>query len=233
MTAKEIESKLKAIGSSEDARFAQKYFKTGPGEYGEGDRFLGIRAEPLKKMARDYPLDQTESLKLLKSAFNEARLVALLNLARHFTRGGERERTTIFKAYLAHTRFINNWNLVDSSAPEILGAHLYKRSRKPLYKLARSRSLWERRMSIVATHYFIRESDFADTLAISKLLLSDDQDLIHKASGWMLREVGKRDQGALEEFLAKNYQVMPRTMLRYAIERFSASRRKQYLKGVV
>jgi 3-methyladenine DNA glycosylase AlkD len=169
---------------------------------------------------------------LLRSPVHEDRSLALLILVRQATKGDGAAKQKIYELYLAHTRYINNWDLVDASAREIVGGYLYDKPREPLVQLARSDSMWERRISIVATHYFIRQGEFADTLRIAKLLLDDKEDLIHKAVGWMLREVGKRDQPTLEKFLRRHASVMPRTSLRYAIERFPKALRLAYLNGV-
>jgi 3-methyladenine DNA glycosylase AlkD len=232
MTTHEIQERLRLIGNAEAAAFAARYFKTGPGQYGEGDVFLGLRAPVMHALAKEYQmlaLDQV--IELLRSAVHEDRLLALLILVRRAAKAERVARKEIYDLYIAHTRFINNWDLVDASAPTIVGGHLAERSRKPLVRLAGSRSIWERRISIIATLHFIRQGDFADTLRIAERLLGDQEDLIHKAAGWMLREVGKRDQSIFEGFLRHHAQIMPRTMLRYAIERFSVEKRKAILKG--
>lgn len=206
------------------------FFKTGPGEYGEGDRFLGVTLPQLRTLARTYrDLPLTDAVALLKSPFHEERLLALLILVGRYTRGNERTRRTIHRLYLRNTRSINNWDLVDSSAAHIVGAHLEARSRLVLRRLARSTSVWERRIAIIATHHFIRQTDFADALAIAALLRHDEHDLIHKAVGWTLREIGKRDRAAEEAFLRRHARTMPRTMLRYAIEKFPESLRRKYM----
>ncbi len=232
MTLLEIQSRLRALGNPAAAAFAARYFKTGPGQYGEGDVFLGLRASVMHALAKEYKslaLDQV--MELLRSAIHEDRLLALLILVRQASQAERLAKKEIYDLYLAHTRFINNWDLVDASAPAIVGGHLADKSRKPLDRLAVSRSLWERRISVIATLHFIRQDDFADTLRIAERLLGDRENLIHKAAGWMLREVGKRDQPTLEEFLRQHVQNMPRTMLRYAIERFPEGRRKAILRG--
>jgi 3-methyladenine DNA glycosylase AlkD len=162
---------------------------------------------------------------------HEDRSLALLILVRQATSGDDAVKRKIYELYLTHTRYINNWDLVDASAREIVGGYLSDKNREPLMDLARSSNMWERRISIVATHYFIRQGEFADTLRIAKLLLGDKEDLIHKAVGWMLREAGKRDQATLEKFLRRHGKVMPRTTLRYAIERFPKELRLSYLNG--
>jgi len=228
--ADKITKQLKALGNKTAAEHAQGFFKTGPGQYGEGDIFLGIRVPVLHKLAkehRDIALD--DAVELLQSPLHEVRLLALFIMVLQYKRGGN--EAAIYRAYLANTNRINNWDLVDGSAADIVGAYLFERERKPLYRLAKSKSLWERRISIIATFYFIRRNQFDDTLVIADLLLNDKEDLMHKAVGWMLREVGKRDLKVEEEFLILRYKKMPRTMLRYAIERFPEPKRLAYLNG--
>ena len=234
MTANEIRVKLKSLGSPERAEVSKRYFKTGPGQYGEGDIFYGNSAAEMRRLAKDYQaIAEDETLKLLRSPFHEERAVALLIFVRRFAKADPATRKRIYELYLAHTAFVNNWDLVDVSAPHVVGAYLADKSRRPLYTLVRSRTLWERRISIVSTFHFIRQNDFSDTLAIARHLLADQADLIHKAAGWMLREVGKRDTDAARTFLAEHYRRMPRTMLRYAIERFPEAERQAYLKGLI
>lgn len=234
MPVSEIQAKLRAFASEKNAQTAQWFFKTGPGEYGEGDQFIGVRAPDLRRLAKELkatPMD--DCLQLLQSPIHEDRSLALLILVFAFTKGEAAAKKKIYEAYLAHTDFINNWDLVDVSAPHIVGAYLFDKSRKPLYKLAKSNSLWERRMAIIATQHFIRQKDFDDTLQMAKLLLHDKHDLIQKAVGWMLREIGNRDLAAAEAFLQVHYKTMPRTMLRYAIEKFPEPKRQAYLKGTI
>jgi len=230
--AAEIRRRLRGFADGAAAAIARRFFKTGPGEYGEGDLFLGIKVPVVRRLAREYrdvPLGVVE--KLLCSGFHEERQLALFILTRKFAEADETGRGRIYKLYLGHTRHINNWDLVDASAEHIVGAYLAERSRKPLYRLARSPDVWERRIAILSTFHFIKKGEFAETLRIAGMLLEDGHDLIQKAVGWMLREVGKRDQAAEEEFLKKYYAKMPRTMLRYAIERFPERKRLAYLKG--
>jgi len=232
--ASEIRARLRQLADKNTAKVLQAFFKTGPGEYGEGDVFIGIKVPPLRMLAKECEEAPLKTLKaLLMSKIHEERTLALMILVRQFERGSERMREQIYNFYLAQTRFINNWDLVDGSAPYIAGPFLWERDRKPLYVLARSASLWEKRIAILATFYFIRRNDFADALKISKLLLADEHDLIHKAVGWMLREIGKRDTAAAESFLKAHYRKMPRTMLRYAIERFPEARRRKYVLGQI
>ncbi|MCG8010381.1 MAG: DNA alkylation repair protein, partial [Candidatus Thiodiazotropha weberae] len=198
------------------------------------DWFLGIRVPILRQQAREFQqMSLTQVLRCLKSAYHEERLCALLILVRKFASGDEKLRERVFRHYLENTRYINNWDLVDSSAYQIVGAYLLTRKREILYQLARSDSLWERRIAIIATYQFIKKQQYDDALAIAELLLLDQQDLIHKAVGWMIREVGNRDRNRAQMFLNPFYQAMPRTMLRYAIERFPEPLRQGYLKGEI
>lgn len=230
-TARAATERLAALGDPVSAEFSKRYFKTGKGQYGEGDRFRGLNAAQMRQVAREcaaMPLGET--LRLLKSLFHEDRLVALLFMGRAYSRGDELTQQRIVDAYLTNTRYINNWDLVDVSAPHILGAHLEHRSRAVLTRLARSTSLWERRIAIIATQHFIRRGESHDTIRLAKLLLNDDHDLIHKAVGWMLREVGARcSRDTLREFLDAHAAVMPRTMLRYSLEHFAPDERAKYL----
>jgi 3-methyladenine DNA glycosylase AlkD len=230
MRAKDIQARLRSLGNPKDAAFLGGFFKTGPGQYGEGDVFIGVRVPVIRKVAKEFkglPLVQVE--RLLHSPIHEERLAALVILVLQADRADANARKAIYDLYLSNTEYINNWDLVDLSAPQIVGVYLADRSRKPLYRLAKSSWLWDRRISILATFHFIRQGDFNDSLKIAEMLLGDDQDLIHKAVGWMLREVGKRDIAALEGFLKQHCLVMPRTMLRYAIEKFPEKKRQAYL----
>jgi 3-methyladenine DNA glycosylase AlkD len=215
----------------EIAQDARRFFKTGPGEYGDGDQFRGIRVPVLRSLARthqDLTLDQTATL--LTSPFHEDRLLALLILVRKYTCSDTQQQVRIFSLFAAHTAYVNNWDLVDTSAPYISGPHFFTRNRKPLYRWAASSSLWERRIAIMSTFHFIRQGDFDDTLNLSARLLHDPEDLIHKAVGWMLREVGNKDRSTECLFLDQYAITMPRTMLRYAVEKFPASLKKHYMK---
>ncbi len=229
----EILEQLQASHNEEKARILQRFFKTAPGQYGEGDVFLGITVPTLRKLAAQYQGIALESvLGLIRHQYHEARLLALLLLIQRFQKSDPKVKQMIFDAYLANTRFINNWDLVDLSAPHIVGAYLADKNRDILSKLAISKQLWERRIAVVATFHFIRKGNFQSTLDISDLLLHDREDLIRKAVGWMLREVGKRDQALLEVWLKSRYRQMPRTMLRYAIEKFTPPKRQDYLHGL-
>lgn len=233
MTSLQIQKRLRQFASREKAALLQRFFKTGPGQYGEGDKFLGVVVPDIRKVMkefRDAPL--SEAVKLLHSPWHEDRLLALLILVDQFERGDDAARNKVYSLYLKNTRYINNWDLVDLTAPKIVGAHLNNGSRSLLYRFVKSKRLWERRIAILATFEFIRQDDFSDSLALAEQLLGDEHDLMHKAVGWMLREVGKRDVGVLEGFLKKHHRNIPRTALRYAIERFPEAKRKKYLKGV-
>ncbi len=234
MLVQNIQRKLQELGSREKAKVLQRFFKTGSGEYGEGDVFVGVKVPELRKLAKEYHEITVKGVKqLLRSAIHEERLLALFILVRKYSKGNETEKKRIYELYLKNTQFINSWDLVDSSAHHIIGAFLVDKSKEPLYSLAKSMNLWERRISIMSTFYFIKHDKYAETLKISEILLTDEQDLIHKAVGWMLREVGKRHMPTEEKFLRKHYKRMPRTMLRYAIEKFPEDKRQGYLKGKI
>jgi 3-methyladenine DNA glycosylase AlkD len=221
---------LRKLARPDRAKSNAWFFKTGPGEYGAGDRFLGLTVPQLRTIAREYrdmPLKYVVTL--LRSPWHEERLLALLIMVGQYARADEATRQAIHQLYLRNTTSINNWDLVDSSAAQIVGAHLELRDRRVLRRLARSESLWERRIAMIATYHYIRQRDFKDALTIAGLLRRDEHDLIHKAVGWMLREIGKRDRGAEERFLRKHARTMPRTMLRYAIEKFPPPLRRRYL----
>jgi 3-methyladenine DNA glycosylase AlkD len=225
---------LQSVRDAEQAKNLQRFFKTGVGEYGEGDIFLGIKVPKQREIVKKYTgLNLIHIQKLLESKVHEYRLVGLLILVDKFKTLLEEEKGNIFNFYIKNTKNINNWDLVDLSAPNIVGEFLLNKKRDILYKLAKSNSLWEKRISIISTSSFIKREEFKDTLRISTILLKDKHDLIHKAVGWMLREMGKRNQEILEDFLKKHYKEMPRTMLRYAIEKFPEGLRKKYLKGEV
>jgi Predicted DNA alkylation repair enzyme len=231
-SAKEIQADLKKLSNPKDAEFLQRFFKTAEGQYGHGDRFRGIRVPASRQIVKKHSDAELETaVDLLASEFHEDRLVALLMMVKMYDRGDEKLRERVYKAYLSNTDRINNWDLVDSSAPYIVGRHLMERSRKPLYRLAVSRSLWERRIAVLSTFYFIKYRQFDDSIAIAEKLLDDKEDLMHKAVGWMIREVANRDGDAARKFLRRHYRKMPRTMLRYAIEKFPETERQSYLKG--
>ena len=229
-----IERLLRARADRSRIPILQSFFKTGPGQYAEGDVFIGVTVPQLRLVCRECA-DATsdDRLRLLRSAVHEERALALLLMVDAFKRADEAGRRTLYEQYLANTATINNWDLVDCSAADIVGGWLAERSRRPLQRLARSRSLWERRIAIVATHHFIRKGEVDETFRVADILLHDEDDLIHKAVGWMLREAGKRDPAAERGFLKSRYTQMPRTMLRYAIERFPEGERQRYLRGTI
>jgi 3-methyladenine DNA glycosylase AlkD len=221
---------LRSASDGEIARQSAKFFKTGKGEYGEGDKFLGIRVPTLRKIAKEHTnIDLSEVTQLLASPFHESRLLALFILIERYKKASENEKKLIANLYLCNTKCINSWDLVDSSAHKILGDYLEYKDKSPLYKLVCSNNLWERRIAIIATLKFIVKGQFDDTIRLSELLLKDNEDLIHKAVGWMLREVGKRDLERELDFLNRHSKGMPRTMLRYAIERFPQKMKCEYL----
>jgi len=229
-----LQSQLRALASPEVAVVLKRFFKTGPGQYGEGDVFLGIKVPLLRALAKQHREASLATIAaLLDSRYHEERLFALLLLMQWYQAADESGKQAAFDLYLGNTHRINNWDLVDVSAPHLVGCHLEQRSRAVLDTLARSPLLWERRIAIVATFHFIRRNDCADTLRLARILLRDEHDLIHKAVGWMLREVGKRDFAAAQSFLHKHHRDMPRTLLRSAIERFEPSLRQQYLQGKI
>jgi len=231
---KRIEKELKRVSSKEKAKILQRFFKTGPGEYGEGDVFLGVVVPDIRKLSKAHKnIPYSNILKLLKSPIHEKRLLALLILVLRFEESDKKNKKFIYELYLKNTKYINNWDLVDLTAHHIVGGFLTERSRNPLYKLAKSKSLWERRIAVLSTFHFIRRHQFEDTFKIAEILLNDTEDLIHKAVGWMLREAGNRNLNAEEHFLKKHYREMPRTMLRYAIEKFPEAKRQAYLKSKI
>lgn len=226
----QVKTELEKLSDPEYAIRLQGFFKTGEGEYGEGDIFLGLRVPDQRRVAKKYrKIALADVLELLRSGIHEHRLTALFILTEQFSKGDEEQKRQIVDLYLGNTTYLNNWDLVDSSAHKILGLWLVDKPRDVLYELARSESLWERRISIISTFAFINKGDLADALALAGVLIDDSHDLIHKASGWMLREIGKMDQSVLEEFLLEHYKTMPRTMLRYAIERLPGERRRFYM----
>ena len=227
----QIRKELRRHASPAKKDVYERFFKTGKGEYGEGDLFIGITVPETRSVAKKFsglPLREVKSLML--SPFHEERLCGILILVENFKKGDERKRKKIYEFYMRNSSKVNNWDLVDLSADKIVGEYLLDKDKMVLYKLANSNNVWQRRISIIATFAFIKKGVFKDTFRISEILLQDKHDLIHKAVGWMLREVGKRDQEAEEKFLRKHYRHMPRTALRYAIERFDERKRKFYMK---
>lgn len=225
-----LKQELQQLADVEQQVVLQRFFKTGAGEYGEGDVFLGIKVPVLRKIAKKYAsLSLTEIEQLLQSQFHEYRFLALVLLINRYHQAQISEQTELFEFYLNHTAQINNWDLVDISAPHIVGEYLLDKPRDILYQLSHSSHLWQKRIAVIATQTFIKQNQFQDTLQIAEILLADSHDLIHKAVGWMLREVGKRNQAMLESFLQQHASIMPRTMLRYAIEKFEPEKRRFYL----
>ncbi|MBK9098634.1 MAG: DNA alkylation repair protein [bacterium] len=230
----ELRKKIKSLASPEVSETMQWFFKTGEGEYGEGDIFAGLKVPIQRKIAREFiNLELSELKILLESKIHEERLISLFILVDKYEKSSDIEKEKIFSFYLKNRKGINNWDLVDLSAPKIMGKHLLKKDRGLLFKFALSKNLWEKRIAVLSTYEFIRNNDFQTTLEIAKLLVDDKHDLIHKAVGWMLREIGKRDLKTEENFLKLYYKKMPRTMLRYAIEKFPESKRKKYLLGKI
>lgn len=234
MSAKELKSILKKLENPEQAQIYLRFFKTGKGEYGEGDKFLGIKVPVLRQISKKFKdLLLIGIQELLDSQIHEERMIGLFILVEQFRKADEDQKKAIYSQYLKNTNNINNWDLVDLSADRIVGAYLFERDKQVLFKLAKSKNLWERRIAVLSTFHFIKNKSFDTTLKISEMLLRDKHDLIHKAVGWMLREIGKRNLPEEEKFLKKYYKTMPRTMLRYAIEKFPEQKRQAYLKGKV
>jgi 3-methyladenine DNA glycosylase AlkD len=234
MSLVQLKNELKQISNKEHAKILARFFKTGPGEYGDGDVFIGIKVPPLRAIAKKFLSLGFEDIQtLLNSEIHEERLAALMILTLRFPKANETEKQEIVNIYLKNTKRINNWDLVDLSADRILGAYLFDKDKTILEQLAKSENLWERRLAVMSTFHFIKNNRFSYALKIYRLVINDEHDLIHKAVGWMLREIGKRDLETEEKFLRKHYKKMPRTMLRYAIERFDEEKRLAYLKGNV
>ncbi len=231
MNFSEAKEALRRHATPSNKEILQRFFKTGPGQYGEGDIFIGVKVPHIRGVARNYQkLPTSQTLKLLRSPVHEERLLALLILIHQFNKGDADTKGAIATLYLEHTRYTNNWDLIDVSAPNIIGKWLKDKDRTTLHALARSKNIWERRIAIIATLAFIRNGEVSETFRIADILLKDPEDLIRKATGWMLREAGKRDIQALRNFLKTRHAVMPRTMLRYAIERFPEEERQIYMK---
>jgi 3-methyladenine DNA glycosylase AlkD len=236
MLVEQITKQLIQLSDPDIAQHSQRFFKTGDGDYGAGDQFLGLRVPTLRKTVKQFKnASLNDAIALLKSEYHEVRLCAVFFLVALFERAksSPQAQETIVKTYLSNTQYINNWDLVDSSAHKILGKYLLDKDRAILHKLSLSDDLWEKRISMMTTYTFIKEQQFEDTFVIAKTLLNDSHDLIHKIVGWMLREVGNQDKSAEEAFLQLHYKKMPRTMLRYAIEKFSKEERASYLKGLI
>lgn len=234
ITYNDVSQALNAAGDPERAKFVMGYFKTGKGGYGENDVFIGLTVPVTRAIAKEYKdLPLKDIQKLLSSEIHEFRLCALVILCLQMKKSSPEKQEELYEFYLKNTKYINNWDLVDLSARDMVGAYLEDKDRSILRKLAHSKDLWEKRISIIATYHFIKLKDYKDTFEITEILLHDSHDLIHKAVGWMLREAGKMDQKQEELFLKKHYKTMPRTMLRYAIERFAPDLRTAYMKGTV
>ncbi len=231
MTAEVVKRELDAHENPTDAAFLQRFFKTGPGQYGEGDIFIGLRVPLVRQIAKKYQqLPQNEIEKLLESPIHEHRLAALIIMTNRAKRAEPLEQKQLYDLYLRRTDRINNWDLVDVSSKDVVGGYLVDKPRRPLYKLAQSKDLWERRIAIISTAKFIGLGQLDDTFAIAEHLLDDQHDLMHKAVGWMLREAGKKDEVRLKEFLDKHAAMMPRTMLRYSLERLHPKDRAHYME---
>ena len=232
----QVKTELRAYASAEKSEILQRFFKTGKGEYGEGDKFLGVKVPEIRKVAGKFiDLDFPNIEFLLTSPIHEERFLALAILTKRFTKGDLDEKEKVYRFYINHTDYINNWDLVDVSAPQVVGGYLFSlgsRFWSVLYEMAREDHLWRKRIAIMATFTFIRNNTFGPTLEISEILLNDKHDLIHKAVGWMLREVANRERPLVEKFLQKHCKTMPRTMLRYAIEKFPEELRQAYLKKI-
>lgn len=234
MTADEVKKMLQKYAEAERAAFMPGFFKATPGGYGEGDLFLGVRVPMQRKVAAIVwkDISRQELVTLLRNTYHECRLTALFILIRQFEKTNDADKKqSLVDCYISNLDYVNNWDLVDSSAYQILGVHLFRRERSMLYKLADSGHLWRQRISVVSTWHFIRMGEFDDTLRLSIMFLEHPHDLMHKACGWMIREIGKRDFEVAYNFLIENYLKMPRTMLRYAIEKFPESMRKDFLQG--
>lgn len=230
MTSKQVEYELKKHGSPKKAEASAWFFKTAKGQYGYGDKFIGVSVPEQRLIAKKFKeLALDEIQKLLNSKLHECRLTALIILVNQFKRADEKMRKEIYNFYLANTKNINNWDLVDSSASQIVGAYLLDKDHRLLYKYVSSASMWERRIAVISTFAFIARNDFDDTIKLAKLLMNDKEDLMHKAVGWALREIGKKDITVLDNFLKENAHLLPRTTLRYAIEKYPEATRKKYL----
>lgn len=230
-----IKTEMRSFTDQKYSEKCKTFFKTKKGEYGYGDQFLGIKTPPLRILAKKYvELRFSDVQKLIKSKYHEERLLGLLILVYKYQKAKTSDdQEQIFQMYIANLKYINNWDLVDVTCPHIVGKHLMERDRAILYVWARSDDLWTKRIAMITNWWFVRNGDLRDVFKISKILLNDDHDLIHKAVGWMLREAAKKDYLKAEKFLLKHYKEMPRTMLRYAIEKFPEAQRQKFLKGTV
>jgi 3-methyladenine DNA glycosylase AlkD len=226
---------IRALANKEIAQHSLRFFKTDKGEYGHGDLFLGVRAPKIRLIAKKHiDISITDMKTLIQSKYHEERFLGLIILVNKYAKTKDKKnRNQLYKIYVSSFKYINNWNLVDVTCPHVTGKHLIDKDRTILYKWAKSEDLWTKRIAMISTFYFIRKNDLDDTFKIADMLLQDEHDLIHKAVGWMLREAGKRDIKKEETFLKKHYKTMPRTMLRYSIEKFPETKRQKYLKGTI
>ena len=231
----EARKEIQALANKEIAVHSLRFFKTGKGQYGHGDLFLGVRAPKIRSIAKEHiDISTTDMKTLICSKYHEERFLGLIILVNKYAKTKDKKnRNQLYKIYVSSFKHINNWNLVDVTCPHVTGKHLIDKDRTILYKWAKSEDLWTKRIAMVSTFSFIRKNDLEDTFKIAEILLHDEHDLIHKAVGWMLREAGKRDIKKEETFLKKYYKTMPRTMLRYSIEKFPESKRQKYLKGTI
>ena len=231
----EASEEIRELANEEIAKHSLRFFKTGKGEYGYGDIFLGVRAPKIRLIAKKHIDISIDDMKILiKSKYHEERFLGLIILMNKYSKTGDNKtRNQLYKTYVSSFKHINNWDLVDVTCSHVIGKHLIDKDRSILYTWAKSEDLWTKRIAIVSTHCFIRKNDLQDTFKIADILLNDNHDLIHKAVGWMLREAGKRDIKKEEDFLKKHYKTMPRTMLRYSIEKFPEDKRQKYLKGTI
>ena len=230
-----VRGEIRALANKQIAKNSLRFFKTGKGEYGHGDLFLGVKVPKIRLIAKKHTdISITEMKNLICSKYHEERLLGLIILVNKYSKNKDRKtRNQLYKIYVSSFKYINNWDLVDVTCLHVIGKHLMDRDRSILYSWAKSDDLWTRRIAMISTFWFIRKNDLDDTFKIAEILLNDEHDLIHKAVGWMLREAGKRDIEKEEIFLKKHYRTMPRTMLRYAIERFPEPNRQKYLKGTI
>jgi len=230
----EVKKRLRQFARKDKANTLQRFFKTGPGEYGEGDIFIGVMVPQIRLTAKEFSdLSLSDLRRLISSEIHEERLTALLILVHQYKKGDESHKEKIYNFYFRSKKHINNWDLIDLTAEHIVGAYLLDKDKSILYDLAKSENLWGRRISMLSCFHYIKKESFETALEISEILLNDEHDLIQKAVGWMLREIGKRDLETEERFLKKHYKHMPRTMLRYAIEKFPEKKRQAYLKGKI
>ena len=225
---------IRELASKKIAKHSLRFFKTGKGEYGYGDIFLGVRAPEIRSIAKKHiDISIADMKNLIKSKYHEERFLGLIILVNKYSKSNNEIRNQLYKIYVSSFKYINSWDLVDVTCSHVIGKHLMDKDRSILYTWAKSEDLWTKRIAIVSTHFFIRKNDLQDTFKIADILLNDNHDLIHKAVGWMLREAGKRDIKKEEGFLKKHYKTMPRTMLRYSIEKFPEDKRQKYLKGTI